>query len=102
MVRIEPENFPIFFLASTMMYTKTVIKSKKNKSEKTAGLIVIGEIVEDVPRMRRMLKIFDPITFPIAISVSFFIAAAILVTNSGKEVPIATIVRPTKFSLIPN
>ena len=48
------------------------------------------------------MKIFEPTTFPIAISSSFFLAATIDVTSSGSEVPRATIVRPTKVSDIPN
>lgn len=47
-----------------------------------------------------MLKIFDPTTFPMAISLSPFLVATILVTSSGKEVPMATIVNPIRASLI--
>ena len=54
------------------------------------------------PKTSNMLNIFDPITFPIAISVSPFFIATIEVTNSGNDVPIATIDKPTKFALIPN
>ena len=42
-----------------------------------------------------MLNKFEPITLPIAISVSPFFIATIDVTNSGREVPTATIVSPT-------
>ncbi len=48
-----------------------------------------------------MLKIFDPIIFPIAISLFFLNAATTDVTNSGNDVPAATIVRPIIFSLMP-
>lgn len=44
---------------------------------------------------------FDPITLPIAISFSFLIEATADVTNSGKDVPTATIVNPIIASLIP-
>ena len=49
-----------------------------------------------------MLKICEPKIFPIAISVSPFLVATTEVNNSGRLVPIATIVRPINFSLIPN
>jgi hypothetical protein len=40
------------------------------------------------------IAIFDPTTFPIEIGDDPSIAATILTTNSGKEVPNATTVRP--------
>ena len=55
-------------------------------------LIVRGEIVEAKPIINKILKIFDPITFPMAISVSSFFVATTEVTSSGREVPTATIV----------
>ena len=60
-----------------------------------------GIIKADVPTTNKILKIFDPTMFPIAISALPFFAADTLVTNSGKEVPKATIVSPIKRSLIP-
>jgi len=42
-----------------------------------------------------------PITFPIARSVLPLNAAIIEVTNSGKDVPVATIVKPITISLTP-
>ena len=65
-------------------------------------LIVIGEMVADRPRIIKILNKLDPSTFPTAMSFYFFKAAAILVTSSGKEVPIAMMVNPTRLSLIPN
>ena len=44
-------------------------------------------IVLDIPRIIRMLKIFDPITLPIAISSSPFFIETILVTSSGSDKP---------------
>jgi hypothetical protein len=46
-----------------------------------------------------VLKIVLQIIFPRAISISFFLAATIPVINSGKEVPIATIVNQITVSL---
>jgi len=45
-----------------------------------------------------MLKIFEPITFPIAISEFFLKLATTEVISSGRLVPIAIIVRPIKVS----
>ena len=63
--------------------------------------ITIGLILEETPNINNILNILDPRTFPIAISFSPFVAAIIEVTNSGRDVPIATIVNPTNFSLKP-
>ena len=46
------------------------------------------------PTTNKILKIFDPMIFPIAISALPFLAAVTEVTSSGNEVPKATIVRP--------
>lgn len=46
------------------------------------------------PTTNRILKIFDPMIFPIAISALPFLAAVTEVTSSGKDVPKATIVSP--------
>ena len=64
-------------------------------------LIDIGFITAANPKTKSILNKFDPITLPIAISVSPFFIATIDVTNSGREVPTATIVSPTKLALIP-
>lgn len=47
------------------------------------------------PRIRRMLAILLPTTFPRATSADHRNAATILTTNSGSDVPKATTVRPT-------
>ena len=62
----------------------------------------IGLIAEPTPSTSRILKMFDPMTFPTAISTSFFRAATIEVTSSGRLVPIAQIVSPISVWLIPN
>ena len=54
------------------------------------GLIKLG-----IPITNKILKIFEPKTFPRAISCFFVKAALTETTNSGKEVPRATIVTPT-------
>ncbi len=60
-----------------------------------------GCIVADIPSMNNMLKILEPIALPNARPLSPFLVATIDVTSSGKDVPIATIVRPMKFWLTP-
>jgi len=58
-------------------------------------------MTELMPNIKKILKIFEPITFPIAISLFFLKAATSDVTSSGREVPIETMVRPISFSLTP-
>ena len=52
------------------------------------------EIIEDIPSIAKMLNIFEPITFPKAISEEPDSTAEIETTSSGAEVPKATIVNP--------
>ena len=70
-------------------------------SKSIFGFTVIGLIALLAPKTNKILKRFEPITFPIINSVSPFFKAVIDVTSSGQEVPIATIVKPTNVSLIP-
>lgn len=64
-------------------------------------------MIAEVPNITRIFMIFDPTTFPIAISEFPLLAAMIDVTSSGILVPIATTVRPMidcesqKFFAIP-
>ena len=60
-----------------------------------------GEITADIPRIKRILNMFEPIAFPRASALSPFRVATMEVTSSGSDVPIATIVRPIKFWLTP-
>ncbi|MGB2110499.1 MAG: hypothetical protein ACPHY8_00795 [Patescibacteria group bacterium] len=57
-----------------------------------------GEINPVAHRIHNVLKIFEPTTEPTAISVCFFSAATTQTANSGREVPIATIVTQIKAS----
>ena len=72
-----------------MLAKIAIIKSKFTSVLKGNGLIVAV-----VPRIKKTLKIFEPITFPMIISGFFLRAATIEVANSGKDVPIAIIVSP--------
>jgi hypothetical protein len=63
--------------------------------------IVSGKIKEETPRIKKMLKILLPITFPIAISEFPVYAAYVLTINSGADVPNATTVKPITIFGIP-
>ena len=54
------------------------------------------------PTTNKILKIFDPMMFPIAISALPFLAAVTEVTSSGKDVPKATMVSPINLWLTPS
>ena len=56
-----------------------------------------GRISELTPRIQKILKIFEPTIFPIAISDCFLYAATAEVANSGNDVPTATIVKPINY-----
>lgn len=71
-------------------------------SVKLASAILTSLITLDIPRIQKILKIFEPTIFPTAISLCPFRAETIEVTSSGIDVPIATIVRPMTLSDIPN
>ncbi len=58
-------------------------------------------MVAAAPRIRRILKICEPIILPIAMSELPLRAAEMEVTNSGKLVLKATMVRLIKRSLMP-
>lgn len=72
------------------------IKLNINSFEKANGVIIAP-----VPNIKNEFNIHEPIKFPTAKSPSFFITAIIDVINSGKAVPIATIVKPITLSEIP-
>ena len=54
------------------------------------------------PRTPRMLKIFEPMIFPIEMELSFLMAAMSDAANSGILVPTATTVTPITRSETPN
>ena len=55
-------------------------------------------MVAEIPNTNKILKRFEPMTLPRAISTWPFFAAITEVTSSGSDVPTATIVSPTIFS----
>ena len=62
----------------------------------------IGWMEEERPRINIILKMLEPTTFPRARPLSPFLEAVTEVTSSGREVPIATMVKPINVSLRPN
>lgn len=71
------------------------------RSPLVPGIAGMGEMRLLAQRIKRILKILDPMTFPSARSVFFLYAATAEVASSGSEVPIAIMVRPIILSLIP-
>lgn len=81
--------------------TKSVAQMLTSKSQFVPGRLGIGEMLALTPRIKRILKILDPMIFPRAMSVFFLYAAIAEVASSGSEVPTAIIVSPMILSLIP-
>lgn len=80
----------------TIALTRRIIQSI-NDSEST----VSGAIAADIPSMNSMLNTLEPMALPRANPLSPLRVATMEVTSSGREVPIATMVRPIKFWLTP-
>ena len=94
---------------------RLLIKAKRDKTtsnkvmtpivstsrDKMIGLAVIGAMSVASPTTPKVLKILEPMILPNAISCSPLRAADKLATSSGKDVPIATMVKPIISSLNP-
>lgn len=65
-------------------------------SIKATGSEAIGCTVEESPRINIILKILEPTTLPRARPLSPFREAVMEVTSSGRDVPMATMVRPIR------
>lgn len=81
--------------------------AKIESKEKGISLLTVclfttnGAITADVPRIKRVLVILDPIMFPRAIPVLPRKLAKALTINSGADVPKATTVKPiTKVEIL--
>lgn len=96
-----PQTLRISFFCSAGIIAKRLTATRIAASYTLIHSVLIGLMVTEAPSTKSRLKILEPITFPTAISVSPFKAAAILVTSSGREVPMATIVRPIRVWLTP-
>ena len=89
------------FLLRAKMYSRMALSRSKMQSITDSDRTESGVIAAEIPRINRILKIFDPIALPSARPLSPFPVATIEVTSSGREVPTAMIVRPIKFWLTP-
>ena len=91
----------IFPSVNADIYTSIVENTNRMKSVVLKPIISNGEINDEIPRISKTLNMFEPITLPSASCGLPFRAAMLLVTSSGKDVPIATIVKDITASLIP-
>ena len=64
--------------------------------------MLIGDIIREMPKIRPIFAIFDPIIFPRINPVAPLLTAEIDVNNSGADVAVETIVKPTTTLGIPN
>ena len=80
------------------------INESKNPTPKSNSKLTLEVLILIIVLVftDKILKILDPIIFPKDIPTSFFDSAIKVTNNSGKEVPIATIVIPIAFSEKPN
>ena len=85
------------FLLRAKMYSRMALSRSKMQSITDSDRTESGVIAAEIPRINRILKIFDPIALPSARPLSPFPVATIEVTSSGREEPTAMIVRPIKF-----
>lgn len=79
---------------STTKKIRTVPIIKNTRSVASGHSAAIGLIAAVSHPTHKILKIFEPIIFQIAISVCFLSAAITDVASSGTDVPIATILAP--------
>jgi hypothetical protein len=98
----KPDNRLNWILENMYGVTSRLAPNMTQKSKFVKlGSTGTGEIKEVTPIIASKLNIFDPIKLPKTTSAFFLITAINVVANSGKDVPIATKVRPTTASLIP-
>ena len=99
----KARNTPFHLLILNVLMLKGRIKKDMTSIqtisfERTEVLNSTSFTIGIKPRIHSMLNIFDPIKFPIEISVSFLKAAIEEVANSGTLVPNAIIVAPITLS----
>lgn len=76
------------------MSTTDASIEKGTSRRMVTGDMVMGAMAAAHPAMRRVLKMFEPMTFPTARSLVPLSADMKLTQNSGIEVPMATMVSP--------
>ena len=92
-----PSHLDIVFLVFANTNKITALINRMIQSVRDSPNTLSGEIAADIPRIKRILNIFEPIAFHRASALSPFRVATMEVTSTGSDVPIATIVRPIKF-----
>ena len=97
---LSPYPKIVAFNPSTIIMTVTMILSGMSFL-RLVRVIAIGDIRAVIPSITNVLKIFEPTTFPTAISDSPLNADMKLTTISGVDVPIPTMVSPITNSLRP-
>ncbi len=99
--RSSPMPNRLFFIPSIIRSPVTAILSGMSFLR---FLLVMtrGVISAVIPRIIMVLNIFDPMTFPMAMSALCWNADMKLTTISGVDVPIPTMVSPMRNSLIPD
>lgn len=96
-----PSKRLVIFFVRAKIKIKMLTTIKIIVSMNNSGATLIGVNAEDAPKINKILKMLEPTALPRAIPDSCFFAAVIEVTSSGREVPIATMVRPIRVSLKP-
>ena len=97
-----PSTRFVFLPVFATMRIKIVTAIRIAVSMIISGTALIGVKVDAIPRINKILKRQEPTALPSAIPESPFLEAVMEVTSSGREVPIATMVRPTSVSLMPH
>ena len=98
---ITPQIRPSFSFGFERARTVREQNKRTAMSIKLALSTWSGRIQVENPRMNKILKMFEPTTFPMAMSFSPLQAATMEIISSGRLVPKAMIVRPIRRSLIP-
>ena len=100
-INIIPSFLSISLSPAENMYSVNVAINITIRSINILDPTVIGWMSPLKPNMNSMLNMLLPTMFPIAILFSPFFIAVRLVINSGRLVPIDTIVNPIRVSLKP-
>lgn len=106
--RMSPSTRPIIFSALPSSITSLAQKKSTSEARMTNGISLLmvpsptlmGSTAAVHPIIIKALKVLLPTTLPIAISALPFKAESTLITNSGADVPKATMVRPITKSEI--
>lgn len=79
-----PSHLDIVFFVFANTNKITALINRMIQSVRDSPNTLSGEIAADIPRIKRILKIFDPIALPSARPLSPFLVATMDVTSSRK------------------